>query len=96
MAIRRHQQTMARLNLTSEDCENIKNHMDQVILKNSPRSHIIVPHAGFSESLALWFQYAQQYPGLDMMYILMNITGIRKKKIWELPTKTLSWFFTQI
>lgn len=69
MAIRRHQQTMARLNLTSEDCENIKNHMDQVILKNSPRSHIIVPHAGFSESLALWFQYAQKYPGLDMMYI---------------------------
>ena len=27
MAIRRHQQTMARLNLTSEDCENIKNHI---------------------------------------------------------------------
>lgn len=68
-AIRRHQQTMARLRLTSEDCENVKNHADEVILKNSPQSHIIVPHAGFSESLALWFQYAQQYPGLDMMYI---------------------------
>ena len=81
MAIRRHQQTMARLNLTSEDCENIKNHMDQVILKNSPRSHIIVPHAGFSESFALWFQYAQKYPGLDMMYIFDEYNWEDRKSV---------------
>ena len=69
VAIRRHKQTLARLKLTLEDCENINHYTDQVMLVNSPRSHVIIPHAGFSESIALWFQYAQKFPGLDMMYI---------------------------
>ncbi|MDO4267002.1 MAG: MerR family transcriptional regulator [Eubacteriales bacterium] len=68
-AIRRHQQTIARLNLTGRDCSNIQLHLNQVLLSETPKNHIIVPHTDISGSLALWFQYAQKYPGLDMMYI---------------------------
>lgn len=64
MAIRRHQQTMARLNLTSEDCENIKNHMDQVILKNSP-----VPTSSFPTPASLKALHC----GFNM---LRNILGL--------------------
>lgn len=67
--IRRHQQTIARLRMSRSDCENIKNHLNQVILKDSPAARIVVPHADFQESVSLWFQYAQSCPGLDMMYL---------------------------
>lgn len=68
-AIRRHQQTIARLRMSRNDCENIQNHLNQVILKDSPAARIVVPRADFQESVNLWFQYAQAYPGLDMMYL---------------------------
>lgn len=68
-AIRRHQQTIARLRLTKNDCDNIRNHLNQVILKTSPASRIVVPKTDFQESVSLWFQFAQTYPGLDMMYL---------------------------
>ncbi len=72
--IRRHQQTMARLHMSRNDCENIKHHLNEVQLKNFPRAHVIVPHTDIDSSMALWFQYAQQYPGLDMMYLFDEYT----------------------
>ena len=67
--IRRHQQTIARLHLTQNDCENIRNHLNEVMLSNIPSAYIIVPHAGFKDGIELWFEYARNYPGLDMMYV---------------------------
>lgn len=67
--IRRHQQTIARLHLSKNDCENIQNHLNEVMIGNIPEAYIIVPHAGFQEAIESWFEYAKQYPGLDMMYV---------------------------
>lgn len=72
--IRRHQQTIARLRMSRNDCENIQNHLNQVILKNCPAARIVVPRADFQGSISLWFQYAQTYPGLDMMYLYDEYT----------------------
>lgn len=67
--IRRHQQTMARLHMSKNDCENIQNHLNEVVLSNIPAAYIIVPHASFQNGIELWFEYARNHPGLDMMYI---------------------------
>lgn len=77
LAIRRRQQTVARLQMTLNDCENIKNHLNQVLLKNFPSAYIIEPHADMHSSIELWFQYAKEYPGLDMMYLYDEYTWER-------------------
>lgn len=69
-AIRRHQQTIVRLHMTQRDCENIRNHLNEVVLVNMPAAYIIVPHAEFQDGIGLWFQYAKKYSGLDMMCVL--------------------------
>ncbi|MDD3252590.1 MAG: MerR family transcriptional regulator [Lachnospiraceae bacterium] len=69
LAIRRHQQIIARLQLTRMECENFRTHLDQVVLKELPKSYVIVPRAGFEECTQLWFQYAKDYPGMDMTYL---------------------------
>ena len=67
--IRRHQQTVARLHLTKNDCENMRSHLNEIFLSNLPASYLIVSHAGFHDSIQLWFKYAKNYSGLDMMYV---------------------------
>lgn len=67
-AIRTHQQTIARLKLTQADCERIQNSLDQIGLETFPTAYTIIPHTTQEESIALWFQYAKDYAGLDMMY----------------------------
>jgi len=73
-AIRKHEQTIARLQITQSDCENINHHLDQVTLQNFPSAYAIVPHTTIKESMELWFQYAKDYSGLDMMYAFDEYT----------------------
>lgn len=67
--IRRHQQTIARLHLSKNDCENIRHHLNEMVLSNLPAAYIIVPHVSFQNGIETWFKYAKKYPGLDMMYV---------------------------
>lgn len=67
--IRHHQQTIARLQMTQNDCENIRNHLNEAVLSNLPAAYVIAPHAGFKDSIELWFEYARNHSGLDMMYV---------------------------
>lgn len=73
-AIRRHEQTIARLRITQTDCENISSHLNQVTMQNFPSAFVIVPHTTIKESVELWFQYAKDYSGLDMMYAFDEYT----------------------
>lgn len=68
--LRRHQQTIARLKLSMSDCDHVKKNLNQVFLRELPESYIIVPNSDFQSSMNLWFQYAREYSGLDMMYLL--------------------------
>lgn len=67
-AIRKHEQTIARLQITQKDCENFQYHLNQVNLQNFPDAYVIVPHCTMSESIELWFEYTKAFDGLDMMY----------------------------
>ena len=73
-AIRKHQQTIARLQITQTDCENINHNLNQVTMQTFPSAYVIVPHTTIKESVELWFQYAKDYPGLDMMYAFDEYT----------------------
>lgn len=66
--IRMHQQTIARLKLTRNDCENIHHRLNHIELKNFPSAYIIVPQTTFENSISEWLKYSKLYPGLDMMY----------------------------
>lgn len=80
-AIRRHEQTIARLQITRSDCENIRHHLNQVVMKNFPEAYVIVPHTTMQESVELWFQYARDFCGLDMMYVFDEYTWQHKEGI---------------
>lgn len=67
-AIRIHEQTIARLQLTQADCKRLRDYENKVLVKDFPLSYIIVPHSDLQQSTGQWFQLAQSYPGLDMMY----------------------------
>lgn len=67
-AIRKHEQRIARLQITQKDCENFTNHLNQMTLQNFPNAYVIVPHCSMTESIELWFEYAKSFDGLDMMY----------------------------
>ncbi|MGN0158716.1 MAG: MerR family transcriptional regulator [Brotaphodocola sp.] len=67
-ALRKHEQTIARLQVTQKDCENFLHHLNQVTLQNFPDAYVVVPHSSLQESVELWFDYAKEYDGLDMMY----------------------------
>ncbi|MBP3927110.1 MAG: MerR family transcriptional regulator [Clostridium sp.] len=82
-AIRRHKQTIARLQITRSDCENIRHHLNQVVMQNFPDAYAIVPHADMRESVELWFQYAREHSGLDMMYVFDEYT-------WQRHSESLS------
>ncbi|MDO5408770.1 MAG: MerR family transcriptional regulator [Eubacteriales bacterium] len=73
-AIRKHEQTVARLRITQNDCENINHHLNQVTMQNFPSAYVIIPHTTIKESVELWFQYARDYSGLDMMYAFDEYT----------------------
>lgn len=67
--IRRHQQTIARLNLTRADFSRFQSDTSSIQMEEMPNSFVIVPQADMQESIRLWFEYSQKYQGLDMMYI---------------------------
>lgn len=67
--IRRHQQTIARLNLTRADFSRFQGDTQFIQMEELPSSYVIVPQADMQESIRLWFDYSQKYQGLDMMYI---------------------------
>lgn len=77
--LRRHQQTIARLQLTRQDCENIRNHLNQVIMEAFPSCYIINPHVDFDSGIENWFQYARDYDGMDMMYVFDEYTWQREQ-----------------
>ncbi len=80
-ALRKHEQTIARLRITQNDCENFRNHLNQATLKNFPDAYVIVPHANMKESVELWFQYMKEYDGLDMMYMFDEYTWEQQKGV---------------
>ncbi len=73
-AIRKHRQTIARLQLTKRDCDNIQNHLDKILLTEPPQSYVIVPHTDMNSAIPTWFEYTQKYAGMDMMYIYHEYT----------------------
>lgn len=74
LALRKHEQTIARLQVTQRDCENFQHHLNQVTLQNFPDAYVIIPHANMKESIELWFQYTKEFDGLDMMYMFDEYT----------------------
>lgn len=73
-AIRKHEQTIARLRLTQSDCQRLSMHINEVLFKDFPSAYIIVPETDMQQSTNLWFQLSQSYPGLDMMYTFDEYT----------------------
>ncbi len=78
LALRKHEQTIARLQVTQRDCENFLHHLNQSTLQNFPDAYVIVPHSDMKESVELWFRYAKEYDGLDMMYMFDEYSWERR------------------
>ncbi|MCC8059596.1 MAG: MerR family transcriptional regulator [Clostridiales bacterium] len=72
--IRRHQQTIARLRLSQSDYEHIRHDLGQPHRTALPSVYVIEPHTDMDDSIRLWFHYAKEYPGLDMMYTFDEYT----------------------
>jgi len=68
-AIRAHRQTIARLRLSQEDCAHIRHGLNRPQVTTLAPLYVIVPQCTQQESIPLWFRYANEYPGMDMMYI---------------------------
>lgn len=68
-AIRAHQQTIARLKLSRADALRFTDGIGTIQIQEYPDPYVIVPQTTLEESISQYFQYARQYPGLDMMYI---------------------------
>ena len=81
--IRIHQQTIARLKLTRNDCENIHRRLNHIELKNFPSAYVIVPQTTFENSVPEWLKYSKQHSGLDMMYTFDEYS-------WDLKNDQLS------
>ena len=77
--VRRHQQAIARLQMSLEDYEQVVRHRGEVLLNSFPASYVIIPETSFFEGITQWFRLASRYPGLDMMYVYdtydWNMTG---------------------
>lgn len=72
--IRLHQQNVARLQLTKDDCEDIRCNLGKISLQDFPAAYVIVPHMELSETVSQWFSYSGKYPGMDMMYTFSEFT----------------------
>lgn len=72
--IRKHQQAIARIQLSLNDYEQIVHHGNEILTKDFPASYVIVPETTFSEGISQWFRLASSYPGLDMMYVYDTYT----------------------
>ncbi|MCD8222356.1 MAG: MerR family transcriptional regulator [Clostridiales bacterium] len=69
-AIRFHEQVIARLKLSLEDCLNFCRHREKVRLEQFPAAYIIVPKVEKEQREELYMEYAHRYPGMDMMYTM--------------------------
>lgn len=67
--VRRHQQAIARLQMSLKDYEQVIHHPGEVLLHSFPASYVIIPQTTFFEGITEWFRLAARYPGLDMMYV---------------------------
>ncbi len=74
LEIRRHRQTVARLKMAREDCENIRSHLDRIAVMEFPKTYVIDSHTDIRDSIPLYFQYSREYSGLDMMYVFDEYT----------------------
>ena len=68
-AIRAHRQTIARLKLSRSDAIRFTNGIGTMQIQNYPDTYVIIQQTTLEDSIGQWFQYGQQYPGMDMMYI---------------------------
>lgn len=68
LAARQLQQNIKRLQLAQKDYETIHHHLDEVMIKPFPSAYVIVPQTDRTKAQNLWFQYAKEYSGLDMLY----------------------------
>lgn len=67
--IRKHQQTIARLNMTRADYNRFQKGDSSIQMEQMPSTFVIIPQADMQDSIRLYFEYSQRYQGLDMMYI---------------------------
>lgn len=67
-AIKTHRQTIARLQLTQNDCNKIKKHLNKISVQSFPDTYIVTPHVSMENSVETWFRMSQQYSGMDMLY----------------------------
>lgn len=68
LAARQLQQNIKRLQLAQSDYEAINHYLDEVMIKPFPAAYVITSQADQAEARNLWFQYAKEYSGLDMLY----------------------------
>lgn len=66
--IRVHQQTLARLQMTLDECIKIDQSLDRISLKEFPVSHVIRSCASSQETLQEWFRLSATQDGMDMAY----------------------------
>lgn len=67
-AIRIHKQTLARLQMTLEECRKIEQNLNRISVKDFPPSHVIRSCDSSQESLREWFRLSAARDGLDMIY----------------------------
>lgn len=66
--IRLHQQTLARLQMTLDECIKIDQSLNRISFKDFPVSHVIRSCGSSQESLKEWFRLSAAREGLDMVY----------------------------
>lgn len=76
-AIRLHRQNIARLELTKNDCEDIRCNLGKISLRDFPEAYVIIPHTTPARSAEQWFRFSSRYSGLDMMYTFNEFTWDR-------------------
>lgn len=66
--IKNHQQVLARLQITLEECQKIHQNLDKISLRTFPSAYLIKTCSSTQESLQEWFQLSAAHDGMDMVY----------------------------
>ena len=78
--IRRHRQTIARLELTLTDMDRIEECSGRYTLKSFPEAYILDTCQDIYEGLRQWFSMSSEVSGLDMTYFYNSF-----------PSEMVSW-----
>ena len=86
--IRRHRQTIARLELTLTDMDRIEECSGRYTLKSFPEAYILDTCQDIYEGLRQWFSMSSEVSGLDMTYFY-NQFSVRNGQLESRGTKLL-------